>query len=159
RPGERGQVRLDLRRDLHDCERRHREHEGRRPRLPHPAELGCREERLRQGLPLMRERPLGRTGLRVSEIGFGAWAIGGGLWGGPRDDDARAALARAVEQGVSFIDTALVYGNGHSEALVGELVRAHPHVAVATKVPPKNYQWPARPRTPLEKAFPADWIV
>src|SRR5215467_3566799 len=107
----------------------------------------------------MRERPLGRTGLAVSEIGFGAWAIGGGMWGGRRDDDARTALARAVERGVTFIDTALVYGNGHSEKLVGELVRVHPHVAVASKVPPKNYQWPARPRTALDKAFPGDWIT
>jgi aryl-alcohol dehydrogenase-like predicted oxidoreductase len=81
------------------------------------------------------------------------------MWGGPRDAETRAALARAVEHGVNFIDTALVYGQGHSEALVGELVRQHPEVLVATKVPPKSGQWPARPGARLEEYFPAEWIV
>jgi aryl-alcohol dehydrogenase-like predicted oxidoreductase len=107
----------------------------------------------------MRYRTLGRSGVRVSEIGVGAWAMGGGMWGGPRDADTRAALARAVEHGVNFIDTALAYGQGHSEALVGELVRQHPEVLVATKVPPRSGQWPARPSARLEEFFPAEWIV
>ena len=68
----------------------------------------------------MRYRKLGKNGPEVSEVGFGAWAIGGGMWGGRRDDDARAALDRAFERGVNFVDTALVYGDGHSERLVGE---------------------------------------
>src|SRR5437588_347242 len=72
----------------------------------------------------MKLRKLGRSGPEVSEIGFGAWAIGGGQWGGARDEDARAALAHARERGVNFIDTALVYGEGHSEQLVGGCVRA-----------------------------------
>lgn len=106
----------------------------------------------------MKYRTLGRTGIRVSEIGFGAWAIGGGMWGGPRDDEARTALERAYERGVTFVDSALVYGDGHSEQLVGEHVRRHRDVAVATKVPPKSYQWPARPGSKLEEFFPAAWI-
>lgn len=106
----------------------------------------------------MRYRALGKTGLNVSEVGFGAWAIGGGMWGGRRDDDARAAMERAVERGVNFIDTALVYGDGHSERLVGEFVRAHAGVAVATKVPPKSFQWPARPGAKLAEYFPPRWI-
>ena len=56
----------------------------------------------------MRYRKLGRSGIEVSEIGVGAWAIGGSMWGGTRDDDSRAALERAVERGVNLIDTALV---------------------------------------------------
>ncbi len=107
----------------------------------------------------MRTRELGKTGLQVSEIGFGAWAIGGGMWGGPRDRDSRAALKRAYELGVNFIDTAAVYGNGHSERLVGEFLKAHPEVAVATKVPPKSGRWPARPGAVSKENFPADWIV
>jgi aryl-alcohol dehydrogenase-like predicted oxidoreductase len=106
----------------------------------------------------MRYRTLGKSGLKVSEIGFGAWAIGGGMWGGRRDQDARAALERAIERGVNLIDTALVYGDGHSERLVGEIARAHAGVAVATKVPPKSYEWPARPGSKLSEFFPAAWI-
>src|SRR5438105_1012923 len=107
----------------------------------------------------MRTRKLGKTGLEVSEIGFGGWGIGGGMWGGPRDDDARHALASAIDLGVNFIDTALVYGNGHSERLVGDAVRAHRQVAVASKAPPKNYRWPAAPSAPLDRYFPAGWIT
>jgi aryl-alcohol dehydrogenase-like predicted oxidoreductase len=106
----------------------------------------------------MRYRKLGRSGVEVSEIGVGAWAMGGTMWGGPRDADSRRALERAVAHGVNFIDTALVYGQGHSERLVGEFVRAHRGVLVATKVPPKSGAWPARPGAPLEPEFPAAWI-
>jgi aryl-alcohol dehydrogenase-like predicted oxidoreductase len=99
-------------------------------------------------------------GPEVSEVGFGAWAIGGGMWGGRRDEDARAALERAFDRGVNFVDTALVYGDGHSERLVGEFARAHQgRVIVATKVPPKAYNWPARPGAPLRENFPGEWIV
>jgi aryl-alcohol dehydrogenase-like predicted oxidoreductase len=108
----------------------------------------------------MRYRKLGRNGPEVSTVGFGAWAIGGAMWGGRRDDDARAALERAFARGVNFYDTALVYGDGHSERLVGEFARAHAgKVHVATKVPPKSYQWPARPGARLRDFFPAAWIT
>jgi aryl-alcohol dehydrogenase-like predicted oxidoreductase len=107
----------------------------------------------------MQTRPLGRTGLSVSAIGFGAWAVGGTMWGGRRDDDGRAALRRAIELGVTFVDTALIYGDGHSERLVGEVLRDHPGVTVATKVPPKSMQWPARPDDKLRDFFPKDYIV
>jgi aryl-alcohol dehydrogenase-like predicted oxidoreductase len=108
----------------------------------------------------MRYRKLGKDGPQVSDIGFGAWAIGGAMWGGRRDDDARKALVRARERGVNFFDTALVYGDGHSERLVGEFVRQQKEpVYVATKVPPKSFQWPARPGSPLRDFFPAAWII
>jgi aryl-alcohol dehydrogenase-like predicted oxidoreductase len=107
----------------------------------------------------MRTRTLGRTGLELSEIGSGAWAIGGGMWGGRRDADAEATLERARELGCNFIDTALVYGEGHSERLVGAFVRRHPEILVATKVPPKNRQWPARPGISAGDAFPKGWIT
>jgi aryl-alcohol dehydrogenase-like predicted oxidoreductase len=111
-------------------------------------------------MPRMKYRHLGRSGVEVSEIGVGAWAMGGSMWGGRRDDDARDALARAIAQGVNFIDTAIAYGQGHSERLVGEFVRSHPaaNVRVATKVPPKSSRWPAYPDACLEDNFPADWI-
>jgi aryl-alcohol dehydrogenase-like predicted oxidoreductase len=106
----------------------------------------------------MKYRTLGKSGLRVSEIGYGAWAIGGTMWGGRRDEDARVALDRAYQRGVNLIDTALAYGEGHSERLVGEFLRAHRDVAVATKVMPKSFDWPARPGARLADNFPAAWI-
>jgi len=104
-------------------------------------------------------RTLGRTGLRVSEIGFGAWGIGGTWWGGTDDDEGLRALVRAQELGVNFFDTAYVYGDGHSERLIARaFAQTGRRGMVATKVPPKNHQWPAKP-VPAEKAFPADWII
>jgi aryl-alcohol dehydrogenase-like predicted oxidoreductase len=107
----------------------------------------------------MRYRELGRTGIRVSEIGFGAWGIGGAMWQGGEDDASLAALAAALDAGCTFIDTALAYGNGHSERLVAKALAGRTEaVAVASKIPPKNQVWPARPGTPLAAAFPADWV-
>lgn len=104
----------------------------------------------------MQPRPLGRTGLRVSEIGFGAWGIGGTLWIGARDDESLRALHRAVDLGVNLIDTALVYGLGRSEELVGKLVRERSETLyVATKVPPRNQLWPAASGVPVSQVFPA----
>jgi len=81
----------------------------------------------------MRYRTLGRTGWKVSEISFGAWAIGG-TWGKVDDRESLAALHRAIDLGVNFIDTADVYGDGHSERLVGQLVRERSEtIRVATK--------------------------
>jgi aryl-alcohol dehydrogenase-like predicted oxidoreductase len=89
----------------------------------------------------MRYRTLGRTGLKVSELGYGAWGIGQSMWIGADDDESLNALRRAIELGVTLIDTALGYGNGHSEELVGQVVRdAAETVHVTTKVPPKNTQ-------------------
>ena len=70
----------------------------------------------------MEYRELGRTGFRVSEISFGAWAIGGD-WGKVSDEESLAALHRAIDLGVNFIDTADVYGDGRSEKLVAQVQR------------------------------------
>ncbi len=106
----------------------------------------------------MQHRSLGS--LSVSELGFGAWGIGGTGWLGADDDESLRALAKAIELGVDFIDTALGYGDGHSEHLVGRAVRASSEqIAVASKIPPKNRMWPAPSGIAPEDAFPADWIV
>ncbi len=108
----------------------------------------------------MRRRQLGRTGLEVSELGYGAWGIGRAQWLGADDDASLRALARAFELGVDFVDTALAYGDGHSEQLVGKAVRAAGGgIRVATKVPPRNGEWPARAGVPADDVFPADWVV
>jgi aryl-alcohol dehydrogenase-like predicted oxidoreductase len=78
---------------------------------------------------------LGRTGIRVSRIGFGAWAIGGDAWGPVEDAESLAAIDRALELGVTFLDTADVYGRGHSEELLGRaLTGRRDEVVIATKV-------------------------
>ena len=79
-------------------------------------------------------RPLGRTGWKISSISFGAWAIGGDAWGKTDDAESMRSLHRAVDLGVNFIDTADVYGDGHSERLVGRLLRERKEeIIVATK--------------------------
>ncbi len=106
----------------------------------------------------MRYREFGRTGWQVSEIGYGMWGMGG--WSGSDDVESLASLHRAVEQGCTFFDTALAYGVGHSESLLGQVVRAHPgrELIVATKVPPKNLKWPGQANDPVAETFPPDHI-
>ncbi|TMB85974.1 MAG: aldo/keto reductase, partial [Chloroflexi bacterium] len=104
----------------------------------------------------MHYRTLGRTGLQVSEIGYGAWGIGQSGWIGAQDQESLQALQRAIDLGVNFIDTALAYGEGHSERLIGQVLRnnLNTRIMVATKIPPKNGQWPAPPGVPVEEVFP-----
>ncbi|MEA2706159.1 MAG: hypothetical protein QOH22_947, partial [Gemmatimonadaceae bacterium] len=83
------------------------------------------------GIPLMPTklptRQLGTTDINITRVGFGAWAAGGGGWAygwGPQDDDqSLAAMSRALDLGVNWIDTAAVYGLGHSEEVVGRLLK------------------------------------
>jgi aryl-alcohol dehydrogenase-like predicted oxidoreductase len=105
-------------------------------------------------------RKLGRTGLEVSVLGYGAWGISGKQWIGATDDGSLAALRKAIASGVNFIDTALAYGDGKSEQLVGKAVaESGEKVYIATKIPPKNRVWPARPGVGIEDVFPYDYVV
>ncbi|WP_314000762.1 aldo/keto reductase [uncultured Paenibacillus sp.] len=82
----------------------------------------------------MNYRKLGRTGIEISEIGFGAWAIGGDAWGPVVDNQSIEAMNRALELGVNFIDTADVYGSGHSETLVAKVIKGRrDKIVVSTK--------------------------
>ncbi|MGH7530717.1 MAG: aldo/keto reductase [Gemmatimonadales bacterium] len=106
-------------------------------------------------------RPLGATGYHVSELGFGAWGLGGGQWRGVDDQTGRAALREAVAQGITFFDTALAYGDGHSEQVIGRALEQELHdgaAVVATKIPPRNDRWPGAADTPLSDVFPARHI-
>ena len=107
----------------------------------------------------MNYRRFGRTDWKVSEIGYGMWAMGGG-WSGSDDEESLRSLARAVELGCNFFDTAWGYGEGHSEALLGKLVRANPDkkLYTATKIPPKNFKWPSLREYTLDDCFPPDHI-
>ncbi len=105
----------------------------------------------------MIHRTLGRTGLRVSEIGFGAWGIGGDMWGPTDERESELALRRALELGIDFFDTAYVYGDGLSERLIARALRdSGRRGLVASKCPPKEMRWPG---TSLAASYPADWVV
>jgi aryl-alcohol dehydrogenase-like predicted oxidoreductase len=88
--------------------------------------------------------------------------MGGGIggWTGSDDRQSMAVLQASVDAGITFFDSALVYGYGHTDQLLGELVRSNPgrELFVASKVPPKNRQWPARPGDRISDVFPPDHI-
>jgi aryl-alcohol dehydrogenase-like predicted oxidoreductase len=97
---------------------------------------------------------------KISLLGYGAWGIGGSMWIGAKDTESKQVLHRAIEEGINFFDSALVYGNGHSEKLLGEVERESGQTLfITSKIPPKNYQWPAKDNSPLQAAFPKDWII
>lgn len=106
----------------------------------------------------MRYRRFGRMNWNVGEMGYGMWGMGG--WSGSDDVESLQSLQLAVELGCNFFDTAYAYGEGHSERLLGRLVRANPDLRLytATKIPPKNRVWPSRREFSLDDAFPPEYI-
>ncbi len=106
----------------------------------------------------MNYRRFGRTGWQVSEIGYGMWGMGG--WTGSDDEQSMRSLQMSVDLGCNFFDTAWGYGEGHSEGLLGDLVRQNPEkkLYTATKIPPKNFIWPSRREFTLDDCFPPDHI-
>jgi len=108
----------------------------------------------------MKQRRFGRTGWSVSEVGYGMWGMGGD-WKGSDDDQSLKSLQRAVDLGCTFFDTAWAYGSGHSEALLGRLLRQNLGVRlyIATKTPPKNRSWPSRREHSLDESYPAKHVV
>jgi aryl-alcohol dehydrogenase-like predicted oxidoreductase len=107
----------------------------------------------------MHYRRVPRFDWHISEIGYGMWGMGG--WTGSDDAASAEALDRAVALGCNFFDTALAYGEGRSERLLGDLVRRHSNkrLFVATKVPPRNRQWPGRASDAVADVFPYEHIV
>ncbi len=106
----------------------------------------------------MRLRKFGHLGWKVSEVGYGMWGLAG--WTGSDRETYMAALQKAVDLGCNFFDTAWAYGDGLSERILGELLKANPqkHLYVATKVPPKDRRWPSRRTSLLTDVFPTDYV-
>jgi aryl-alcohol dehydrogenase-like predicted oxidoreductase len=111
----------------------------------------------------MKFRAFGKHSFDCSEIGFGAWAIGG-WWGPQSDTDSLAALHRALGLGVNFIDTAAGYGDGRSEKLIGQVLRERAaagkkeRVFVATKTPPTDGIWPPSPYCRAEERYSESYL-
>ncbi len=107
----------------------------------------------------MQYRKFGRTGWDVSEIGYGMWGMAG--WSGSDDTESLFSLQRAIDLGCNFFDTAWVYGNGHSEKLLGQVLKANSteKLYVATKVPPRNNAWPAPANSALDDNYPPEHIT
>ena len=106
----------------------------------------------------MKYRRFGRAGWMVSEIGYGMWGMGS--WKGSDDAESLSSLQLAIDLGCNFFDTAWAYGRGHSEGLLGQIVRANPQkrLYTATKIPPKNSKWPSRREYTLDDCFPPEHI-
>jgi aryl-alcohol dehydrogenase-like predicted oxidoreductase len=106
----------------------------------------------------MNYRRFGKPGWKVSEIGYGMWGMGG--WTGSDDEESIHSLQTAVNRGCNFFDTAWGYGAGHSEGLLGQVVRNNPgtRLFTATKLPPKNFMWPSKREYTLDDCFPPDHI-
>ena len=107
----------------------------------------------------MQYRRFGRTNWNVSEIGYGMWGLAG--WTGSEPTEVDRSLARSVELGCNFFDTAWAYAEGKSEQILGKLVKAYPDkkLHVATKIPAKNFKWPSKLTYRLEECFPASHII
>lgn len=107
----------------------------------------------------MEYRTFGRTGWKVSEIGYGMWGMAG--WTGSDDKESQHSLIVALELGCNFFDTAWGYGNGKSEQFLGNLIKRHPETRIyaATKIPPKNFIWPSRREFTLDDCFPPEHIT
>ncbi len=111
----------------------------------------------------MHHRPFGKHGFNVSEIGFGAWAIGGS-WGAQNESDSLAALHRALDVGCNVIDTAAGYGDGRSERVIGRVLRERTaagkkeRVFVATKTPPAAGEWPPAPHDRADECYPEKYL-
>ena len=106
-------------------------------------------------------RKFGNLGWNVSEIGFGAWAIGGDMWGYQDDTESVKALNKALDQGINFIDTAQGYGKGHSEEIIGKVLKSrNENIFVATKVPPvEGSPWPPPENHEMKRSFTSSYII
>ena len=106
----------------------------------------------------MKYRRFGRTNWQLSEIGYGMWGMGG--WKESDDIQSMESLSLAVEKGVNFFDTAWGYGEGHSERLLGKLLKTCPNkkLYTASKIPPKNFKWPAKPHYTFAESYPEEHI-
>ena len=98
--------------------------------------------------------------VKVSHLGYGGWGIGKSFWIGADDEESNKSLHLAIENGVTFFDSALIYGNGHSEKLIGEVEKeSGKKLFITSKIPSKKFEWPAAEDSTLEESFPWYQII
>jgi aryl-alcohol dehydrogenase-like predicted oxidoreductase len=108
----------------------------------------------------MEKRKFAGTNEEITLLGFGCWGIGKSMWIGADDAESKKALRKAIDEGINFFDTALAYGAGHSETLVGEAEKeSGKNIFIASKVSPKDKEWPALDNSSLKDVFPKDYII
>src|SRR5579863_5493599 len=117
----------------------------------------CRVQVLRENW-VMKYRTLGRTGLDVCDVAHGLWGMSG--WSGSDESESLESLQLAVDLGCNFFDTAWAYGDGKSDGLLGEIIARNPgrRLYAASKIPPANLQWPARPEYKYSDVFPPQHV-
>lgn len=105
-------------------------------------------------------KDFGKQNEKISLLGFGCWGIGQSEWIGADDNESKKTLLKAIDEGITFFDTAWAYGNGHSEKILGKAVReSGKKVFIASKVPSKKWEWPAGDKSTLKESFPKKYIV
>ncbi|MBD3225079.1 MAG: aldo/keto reductase, partial [Caldithrix sp.] len=108
----------------------------------------------------MEYRQFNQSQNTISRLGFGAWGIGKTMWIGADDMESKKALHKAIESGINFFDSALVYGMGHSEKLIGEVEKESGQTLfITSKIPSKKYEWPASDSSTLKESFPKNHII
>jgi aryl-alcohol dehydrogenase-like predicted oxidoreductase len=108
----------------------------------------------------MNYKNFSKSSEKISQLGFGTWGIGKTFWIGAEDNESKRALHKAIELGINFFDSALVYGNGHSEKLIGEVEKeSGKHLFITSKIPSKKFEWPANDKSKLEDSFPEKQIL
>ncbi|MGD9900149.1 MAG: aldo/keto reductase [Calditrichaceae bacterium] len=108
----------------------------------------------------MEYKKFARSSTEVSRLGFGAWGIGRSMWVGAEDKESKKVLRRAIEEGINFFDSALVYGMGHSEKLIGEVEKeSGKELFVTSKIPSKKMEWPAKDESLLKDSFSKNYII
>ncbi len=108
----------------------------------------------------MEYRKFDKSDQTVSRLGVGTWGMGKTFWIGADDAESKRVLHKAIDEGINFFDSALVYGMGHSERLLGEVEKeSGKELFITTKIPSKKFEWPAKDDSTLEESFPTDYII
>ncbi len=108
----------------------------------------------------MEYRNFNKSEKKVSRLGVGTWGMGKTFWIGADDAESKRVLRKAIDQGINFFDSALVYGMGHSEKLLGEAEKeSGRQLFITSKIPSKKFEWPPKKDSKLEDSFPTDYII
>ena len=107
----------------------------------------------------MKKRKLGKTDIQISEVGLGTWQLSGDVWGKKTEAEYIQAIEVALDAEINYLDTALDYGNGYCERVVGKALRGNSSAVISSKIPPQSDNWSPKPQSKIEDYFSADWIV